>query len=65
MTVLTIIKLTDGTLVTTDGSIEVQSYPGADPQARPLVLIVRDTESTGIYPWDKVVFINQSRRADP
>ena len=54
---ITRIRLTDGTEVTTDGTIEVQRYPGM--YDAPLVVIIRDGRSTGIIPWDKVLFIKQ------
>ena len=56
MTTKTTIRLTDGTTVTTDGTVDIGHLETDDG---PRILIVKDerTRSTGTIPWDKVMYI--------
>ena len=60
---ITRIKLTDGTMVTTDGMIEIARCSGMHDG--PMVLIIHDVTRTGTIPWDKVVYIQQETADTP
>ena len=63
MTTKTTIRLTDGTMITTDGTVDIGHLETDDG---PRILIIKDEKerSTGTIPWDKVMYIHKREASE-